>query len=146
MSVLYTIGFTKKNASQFFELLRQSGARNLIDTRLNNVSQLAGFTKRDDLQYFARELCGMDYRHELRLAPTTDLLRAYKKSHIAWAQYESQYVGLIRSRQVERTLDRESFTGGAVLLCSEATPDKCHRRLAADYLAAAWGNTQVIHL
>lgn len=142
---LYTIGFTKKNAEQFFGLLQRSGAKTLIDTRLNNASQLAGFTKRDDLAYFVRNLCGMTYRHELRLAPTKELLDAYKKRDWAWARYEAEYLDLIRGRRVEENLTRVELVD-AVLLCSEASPDKCHRRLAAEYLAEAWGEIEIRHL
>ncbi len=142
---LYTIGFTKKSAAQFFGLLRSSGASKLIDTRLNNVSQLAGFTKRDDLDYFARELCGMTYRHELRLAPSDEFLKAYKKGNWPWPRYEDAYLDLIRGRRVEQVLERVDLDN-AVLLCSEATPERCHRRLAAEYLAASWGDVEIVHL
>lgn len=142
---LYTIGFTKKSATRFFSLLRESGASTLIDTRLNNVSQLAGFTKRDDLEFFASELCGMDYRHELLLAPSADLLSAYKQGNWTWLDYEAAYLDLIRGRNVETAL-RASDLNNAVLLCSEATPDQCHRRLAAEYLSDAWGDVDIEHL
>jgi uncharacterized protein (DUF488 family) len=142
---IYTIGFTKKKARQFFALLQSSGATTLVDTRLNNVSQLAGFTKRDDLAYFVRELCDMKYRHELLLAPTDEFLRAYKKGGWPWARYEEEYLRLIRNRRVEEILTPAEL-GNAVLLCSEATPDRCHRRLAAEYLANAWGGVEIIHL
>lgn len=142
---LYTLGFTKKNARQFFGLLRQSGATKLVDTRLNNVSQLAGFTKRDDLEFFTRELCAMEYRHELRLAPSAEFLSAYKKGNWSWAEYETAYLDLIRGRKVEAEL-RVADLDNAVLLCSEATPDRCHRRLAAEYLADAWGDVEIVHL
>lgn len=145
MSKIFTIGFTKKSAAQFFGLLRGSGATTLVDTRLNNVSQLAGFTKRDDLQFFAKELCDMDYRHELRLAPSDELLAAYKKSGMAWEVYAAAYLDLIRGRHVEASLRPEDFDN-AVLLCSEPTAEHCHRRLAAEYLAAAWGDLEVVHL
>lgn len=145
MTKLFTIGFTKKNASQFFELLRDSGATELIDTRLSNVSQLAGFTKREDLRYFARELCDMSYRHELQLAPSAEILQAYKKGRLSWADYEVQYIELIRRRNVEEILNPLDYANG-VLLCSEATPEKCHRRLAAEYLSLTWGGMEIIHL
>ena len=142
---LYTIGFTKKTAAQFFGLLRKSGAATLLDTRLNNVSQLAGFTKRDDLEFFARELCGMTYRHELRLAPSDEFLTAYKKGKWPWSRYEDAYLDLIRGRRVEQVLQPVDLDN-AVLLCSEATPERCHRRLAAEYLAASWGDVEIVHL
>lgn len=142
---IHTIGFTKKNAEQFFRLLNTSGASVLVDTRLNNVSQLAGFTKRDDLEYFARELCGMSYRHDLRLAPTKELLDAYKKGDWTWSKYEEGYIDLLRGRRVEEKMTREELEG-TVLLCSESTPERCHRRLAAEYLARAWGDVEIVHL
>jgi uncharacterized protein (DUF488 family) len=142
---LYTIGFTKKNARQFFGLLKSSGATALVDIRLNNVSQLAGFTKRDDLQYFVHELCGMTYRHELLLAPTSEFLSAYKKGGWSWERYESEYLELIHARRVEQVLELADYDN-AVLLCSEATPEHCHRRLAAEYLRKAWGRLEVFHL
>ena len=142
---LYTIGFTKKKASQFFGMLRDSGAKALVDTRLNNVSQLAGFAKRDDLEFFVRELCGMTYRHDLRLAPTAEYLRAHQKGDLSWDRYAETYVQLIRDRRVEAAIRPADLDGG-VLLCSEATPERCHRRLAAEYLAAAWGDVEIVHL
>ncbi|ROR66161.1 DUF488 family protein [Agrococcus jenensis] len=142
---LFTIGFTKKSAAQFFALLGSSGATALVDTRLNNVSQLAGFSKRDDLEFFAREICNMTYRHDVRLAPTSELLQAYKKGAWSWSEYEERYVGLIRGRRIETELKRVDFDN-VVLLCSEATAERCHRRLAAEYLAAAWGGVEITHL
>lgn len=142
---LYTIGFTKKSAEQFFGLLRDSGATTIVDTRLNNVSQLAGFAKRGDLQYFVREICGMAYRHELQLAPTKEFLDAYKKGSWSWAKYEEEYLGLIRGRRIEEVLQPSDFDN-VILLCSEATPEQCHRRLAAEYLAKAWGGVEIFHL
>jgi len=114
--------------------------------RLNNVSQLAGFTKRDDLRYFLRELCNADYLHEPRLAPTEDILKAYQRKEIDWVDYEGAFRRLLAERHVETLIDRALFSQQAVLLCSEPTAEKCHRRLAAEYLAAAWGQTTVVHL
>lgn len=142
---LFTIGFTKKNAKTFFELLGESEATAIVDTRVNNVSQLAGFTKRDDLEFFAGKLCGMSYRHELRLAPTNEMLRAYKAGDLTWQAYEETYVRLLRARGVELLLDPADLDR-AVLLCSEATPERCHRRLAAEYLAQSWTDVEILHL
>lgn len=142
---LYTIGFTKKKASEFFGLLRDSGAAGLVDTRLRNVSQLAGFAKRDDLEFFVSELCGMSYRHELLLAPTAESLSVYRRGDWPWETYSEEYLKLIRERRVEEAL-RAADLEDAVLLCSEAAPDRCHRRLAAEYLAAAWGGVEIVHL
>lgn len=142
---IYTIGFTKKSASTFFGLLGKSGAERVVDVRLNNVSQLAGFAKRDDLAYFVAELCGMDYRHELLLAPTQVMLDAYKKRGGSWSDYERQFVELITERQIEQVIPREALDN-SVLLCSEATPHHCHRRLVADYVADHWDDVKVEHL
>jgi uncharacterized protein (DUF488 family) len=142
---IHTIGFTRKPARAFFGLLRESGARHLIDVRLHNVSQLAGFTKRDDLEYFLAEICGMDYTHELRLAPTKPMLDAYQKRGVTWEEYERSFVDLMAERRVEHTLSREVLDN-SVLLCSEAGADHCHRRLVAEYLAEHWGDVEIVHL
>jgi uncharacterized protein (DUF488 family) len=142
---IYTIGFTKKPAHKFFGLLRESGADRLVDVRLNNVSQLAGFAKRDDLSFFLRELCGMDYCHEPQLAPTKSMLDDYKKHGASWTDYERWFVDLMRERKIERTISPTALAN-AVLLCSEATAHQCHRRLVAEYLADAWGDVTIEHL
>jgi uncharacterized protein (DUF488 family) len=118
----------------------------LIDVRLNNTSQLAGFAKRDDLRYFLREICNADYHHEPILAPTEEILDAYKKKRIAWEEYETRYVGLLTERVAETVVERRLFNVPAVLLCSEPTPEHCHRRLAAEYLASKWGGIEIVHL
>ena len=143
---IYTIGFTQKSAAEFFGILRRAGIRRLIDVRLNNTSQLAAFAKRDDLEFFLRELCSADYRHEPLLAPTDDILDAYKKKQIAWDEYETRYVDLLIDRAAETAVDRGLFDVPAVLLCSESSPEHCHRRLAAEYLAGKWGDVKVVHL
>jgi uncharacterized protein (DUF488 family) len=126
--------------------LRRAGIKRLIDVRLNNTSQLAGFAKRDDLKYLLREVCGADYHHEPALAPTEAILDAYKKKRISWEEYESRYVNLLSERAAENAVDRRLFDVPAVLLCSEPSPEKCHRRLAAEYLSAKWGGIEVVHL
>jgi uncharacterized protein (DUF488 family) len=143
---IHTIGFTKKNAAEFFGALRGAGIRRLIDVRLNNTSQLAGFAKRDDLQYFLRELCGAEYHHEPALTPTEEILDAYKKKQLSWEEYERRYVDLLINRVAEKAVDRRLFEVPAVLLCSEPSPKCCHRRLAAEYLAAKWGDVKIVHL
>ena len=99
---LYTIGFTKKSAETFFTRLTNAGVKRLVDVRLNNVSQLAGFTKRDDLRYFTRVICNIDYVHIPDLAPTQDILDAYKKQKGDWGLYERQFLDLMRSRHIEK--------------------------------------------
>lgn len=143
---VYSIGFTKKTAEQFFGLLKRAGIRQVLDVRLNNVSQLAGFTKRDDLQFFAREICAAEYRHEPLLAPTQDILDHYKKEKGSWAEYERKFVALMRQRRIEETLDRSLFSRPTVLLCSEPTPEQCHRRLVLEYLAEKWDEFRIHHL
>lgn len=142
---IYTIGFTKKSAGVFFGLLRTSTAKRLIDVRLNNVSQLAGFAKRDDLKFFLAELCDMDYVHEQRLAPTQEMLDDYKKRGSSWQEYERSFIDLMAERKIEASISANLFNN-AVLLCSEATPHNCHRRLVAEYVAEHWGDVTVTHL
>ena len=142
---IFTIGFTKKPARRFFELLRTSGARRVVDVRLNNVSQLAGFAKRDDLSYFLAEICGMDYVHVPALAPTKQMRNDYKKYRGDWSTYETRFMDLMRKRCVEQTVARETLADGC-LLCSEDTPDYCHRRLVVEYLDGHWGGLHVTHL
>ncbi|TNY38157.1 DUF488 family protein [Thermomonospora catenispora] len=143
--IIYTIGFTKKSAEQFFNLLRQSGAKKLIDIRLNNVSQLAGFAKRDDLRYFLHEICGMDYVHRIDLAPTKEMLDDYKKNGASWKSYEDRFLELMRRRRIEDTVPQE-LIDNSVLLCSEEKAHHCHRRLVAEYLAQHWENVTIQHL
>lgn len=145
MMKLYTIGFTKKPARVFFGLLREAGARSLVDVRLNNVSQLAGFSKRDDLAYFLGAICGMGYVHEPLLAPTKDMLDDYKKHGTRWAVYEERFVNLMREREIEKSIAPD-LIDNAVLLCSEEKPHKCHRRLVAEYLRECWGDVKIQHL
>lgn len=143
---IYTIGFTKKTAEQFFRILKGSGIRRLIDVRLNNSSQLAGFTKQEDLRFFLKEICNADYIHEPLLAPTQDILDAYKKKGGSWKDYERRFLALMAERQIEEVIDRKIFDVPTVLLCSEATADQCHRRLVAEYLQEKWGGITIIHL
>jgi uncharacterized protein (DUF488 family) len=143
--IVYTLGFTKKSAERFFSLLRDSGARRLVDVRLNNVSQLAGFAKQQDLQFFLREICGMEYLHLPILAPTQELLDGYRKAGSGWLAYEQAFLALLRERQIERSVSADQIDG-SVLLCSEDQPHQCHRRLVAEYLGDAWGGLQIVHL
>ena len=143
---IYTIGFTQRSAADFFGALRDAGIRRLIDTRLNNTSQLAAFAKRDDLAFFLREIVGADYDHEPVLAPTQEMLDGYKKRRMDWADYETAYHALLRQRDVANSLDQALFEEPAVLLCSERTPDRCHRRLAVEYLATRWDGVTAVHL
>jgi uncharacterized protein (DUF488 family) len=143
---VYTIGFTKKSAEEFFGLLRQAGIRRLIDIRLSNTSQLSGFTKRDDLRYFLKELCGVEYLHEPILSPTKDVLDAYSKKTISWDEYQTRFLALLDERNVEEVIDRRHFDVPTVLLCSEPEADHCHRRVVAEYFRAKWGDVRIVHL
>ncbi|WP_043341659.1 DUF488 domain-containing protein [Belnapia moabensis] len=142
---VFTIGFTRKTAEKFFGLLRASGAKRVVDVRLNNVSQLSGFAKKDDLAYFLREVAAMDYVHVPELAPTQEMLATYRKQTGDWPQYERRFLGLMRERRIQESLPRSIFDGGC-LLCSEDGPHHCHRRLVAEYLQEHWGDVTVRHL
>ncbi len=141
---LYTIGFTKTTAEHFFDRLKNSGAKKLIDVRLNNVSQLSGFAKRDDLRYFAETICGVGYRHVPKLAPTKEILDDFRKKKSAWTEYERKFLDLMAERKIEE-LNEHDLDGGC-LLCSEDKPHHCHRRLVAEYLRDKWGDVQIVHL
>lgn len=172
---IYTIGFTKKKAEDFFELLRKEGIEQLIDVRINNMSQLAGFTKRDDFIYFLEQILGTEYLHEPLLAPTEELLKDYRtkikdcqtknstknkdkegrkkalearklcKENV-WKVYEKTFLKLMSERKIENTIPRDMFAKRTMLLCSELGPENCHRRLVLEYLDKAWGNIQAVHL
>jgi uncharacterized protein (DUF488 family) len=143
---IFTIGFTKKSAETFFTRLTNAGVRRLIDVRLNNVSQLAGFTKKDDLRYFTKAICNIDYLHLPELAPTAEILDPYKKAKNGdWALYQRQFIELMRSPQIESTMSRDVLDGGC-LLCSEEKPHHCHRRLVAEYLKEHWRDVEIEHI
>ena len=143
---IYSIGFTQKTAEQFFGILKDAGIRRLMDVRLNNVSQLAGFSKRDDLAFFMHAILSGSYVHEPLLAPTHEILDAYKKRNGNWNEYAAAFTELIRTRQIERHLDRDSFLQPTAMLCSEPTADHCHRRLVLEYLNERWGGFSIRHL
>jgi uncharacterized protein (DUF488 family) len=142
---LFTIGFTKKSAETFFTSLASAGVKRLVDVRLNNVSQLAAFTKKEDLRYFVKAICNIEYLHVPEFAPTQEMLDTYKKKKIAWPSYERQFLELIAARHIENKLPQSKLTG-ACLLCSEETPAQCHRRLIAEYLQRKWRNVEIRHL
>ena len=141
---IFTIGFTQTTAENFFGRIKASGATKIADVRLNNVSQLAGFAKRDDLRYFAREICGVDYEHIPSLAPTKVMLDDLKKRKGEWRKYEQDFVNLMSQRRIE-DIPKESLDG-ACLLCSEDKPHQCHRRLVVEYLRDRWGGLDIVHL
>ncbi len=147
---LYTIGFTKKSARTFFdELLGSSDARRVVDIRLRPSSQLSGFAKVSnsdgDLEFLLERLCGLGYVHVPALAPSVELFTSYRGGEIEWEEYAERYTALLEERAVENTLDPALVADG-VLLCSEDTPERCHRRLAAEYLRRHWGDVEIVHL
>ena len=143
---IYTIGFTKTSAERFFGRLADAGVARLLDVRLNNSSQLAGFAKAQDLPYFLRELIGADYRHEPLLAPTQAILDDYKKAKRSWAGYEERFLALMSERRIETRLSPGDFEVRTALLCSEATAERCHRRLVCEYLGKHWPDVHAVHL
>ena len=142
---LFTIGFTQTTARDFFTKLKNAGVKRVVDVRLNNNSQLAGFSKKDDLAYFLREIGGIEYVHLPELAPTQDILDAYKKQKGDWAVYERRFLDLMARRQVEKTVSPDLLNQGC-LLCSEHLPHHCHRRLVAEYIGKKWGTVHTRHL
>lgn len=145
MIKLYTIGFTGKPAEKFFSLLTNSEVKKIVDTRINNVSQLAGFAKGNDLKFFAKAIGDMSYEHNTDFAPTKDLLTLYRNKKISWQEYEVEYLNLLDMRKVAQKTNMEALHQNC-LLCSEHTPEKCHRRLLAEYLQAVKHDVEIIHL
>jgi uncharacterized protein (DUF488 family) len=143
---IYTIGFTQTTAEHFFARLADAHVERLLDVRLNNTSQLAGFAKAQDLPYFASRLVGATYEHEPLLAPTQEILDAYKKRKGDWAEYEREFRALMESRRIDEALSPASFQRRTALLCSEAEPEHCHRRLVVEFLAERWADVKIAHL
>jgi uncharacterized protein (DUF488 family) len=141
---LFTIGFTKTSARDFFSRLAKHKVRKLVDVRLNNVSQLSGFAKKEDLKFFSKALCNIEYEHQQKLAPTQEMLDAYKKAKGHWSDYAGQFLNLMAQRKIEE-IDRADLEG-ACLLCSEDKPHHCHRRLVAEYLRDKWSDVEIEHL
>jgi len=140
-----TIGFTRKSAAAFFGLLTAAKVSRVIDIRLNNRSQLAGFAKRDDLAFFLDKVAHMDYVHEPLLAPSEAILCDFKDGKLDWAGYEREFLALMVQRRVAERLDGSLFVD-ACLLCSEDAPDFCHRRLVAEFLRSHWAGVEIVHL
>jgi uncharacterized protein (DUF488 family) len=143
---IYTIGFTQTTAEHFFGRLKAAGIERLLDVRLNNTSQLAGFAKAQDLAYFVRELLGASYEHDPELAPTQEILDEYKKRNGDWGLYEQTFMELMAAREIECTHSISQFEVPTALLCSEATAEHCHRRLVCKYLAERWPDIRAVHL
>ncbi len=142
---LFTIGFTQKSAETFFTLMQKAGVRRVLDIRLHNTSQLAGFAKKDDLRYFLMAIAGIDYRHLPELAPTQEILEGFKKRDGAWDRYRKEFLALLETRKIHERIRPEDVHMNC-LLCSEPEPDHCHRRLVAEYLAARWPELTIVHL
>ena len=142
---IFTIGFTKTGAREFFTKLRDAGVTRVVDVRLNNRSQLAGFTKQEDLAFFLEAIGGIGYEHRPDLAPTEEILEGYRKKTLDWAAYESRFRALLADRRIEAALAPRQMDG-ACLLCSEPEAAKCHRRLVAEHLKSKWNNVEIIHL
>ncbi len=143
---IYTIGFTQRSAADFFRALRGASIRRLVDIRISNSSQLAGFTRKDHLPFFLEELCGAEYLHEPRLAPTLELMVAVRKRRVTWPEYEQRFLRLLQSRRVDEQIGRDLFDVPTVLLCTEPTAERCHRRLVVEYLGRTWGDVTPHHL
>ena len=135
MITLYTIGFTKKNAQKFFELLKNAGVRKLVDIRINNASQLAGFAKGTDLKFFMKAICNAEYEHITDLAPTKELLKNYQDKVIDWNGYTVIFKKILQDRHIAERFNVENFDN-CCFLCTEDTPEQCHRRLVAEFFKA----------
>ena len=146
MITLYTIGFTKKSAEKFFELLKSNGVKQLVDIRISNNSQLAGFAKGKDLAYFVKQICGINYQHVLDFAPTKELLDRWHKQTVTWEEYIDEYTAMLKARDIIKKYGVKQFDG-ACFLCSEETADICHRRLLAEYMRDhSAEEVQIVHL
>ncbi len=146
MITLYTIGFTKKSAERFFGLLRDNGVKQLVDVRINNSSQLAGFAKGKDLEFFVNEICHIPYQHIVDFAPTKELLDQWHKNEVTWTEYEEIYTKMLKDREIVKKYGVKSFDG-ACFLCSEDTPEQCHRRLLAEYMKEhSKEEVRIVHL
>lgn len=140
---LSTIGFTKTTAANFFERIKNAGVKKVIDVRLHNTSQLAAFAKAEDLKFFLKEICGSHYIHQPLLAPTDDILKAFKRDKGNWSIYEHSFMRLMEQRKIESRLKPEMFQDSC-LLCSEDTPHHCHRRLVCEYLNSRWNGALLV--
>lgn len=146
MITLFTIGFTKKSAAQFFNLLRENQIKQLVDVRISNSSQLAGFAKGKDLEFFVKEICHIPYKHITDFAPTKDLLDKWHKQEVTWIEYEDVYTSILKDRDILQKYGVKQFDG-ACFLCSEETPEQCHRRLLAEYMKKhSSEDVKIVHL
>lgn len=145
MAKVYTIGFTGKSAEEFFGMLKNAGVKRVIDVRLYPSTQLSGFARKKDLAFFLKNLCSIGYQHNIELAPSEKILKGYKDKKISWAEYETQYIKLLESRNITKNLSSD-LLDGSCFLCAEQTAEQCHRRLLAEYLQNKLGNIEIKHL
>ncbi len=134
MKRIFTIGFTKKSAEQFFDILQKNEIDLIADVRLNNKGQLAGFTKERDFKYFL-SLFKIDFIHLINFAPTKGLRNSY---HSDWNYeiYKNNYIKLLNSRDAVTNLVKLNLPYNNIcLLCSEPEADKCHRSVAAEEIS-----------
>lgn len=142
MAKLYTIGFTKKSAQRFFELLEMNNVNTIIDIRLNNTSQLSGFAKYPDIKFFLKRISNIDYLHDLNFSPTEDILKNYKKKIYTWQDYVKHFENLMIEREIEKHIINsysDCFEKNYCLLCSEDTHENCHRSLVATRFIRLFG-------
>lgn len=147
MRKIFTIGFTKMTAEEFFTCLERSRVKKVVDVRFYNTSQLLGFTKYPDIEFFLRSISGIDYIHDLYFAPSERLLESYKKKFITWEEYEEAFAALMAARDIDDYIrknyaDEENYC----LMCTEVSPENCHRRLVAEKIAKVFGDIDVVHL
>ena len=142
---LFTIGFTKKSAEEFFNLLISNRVERIVDIRINNSSQLSRFAKAEDLQYFAKAIGNIDYLYRTDFAPTIDLMKKIRKNEMSWEEYEVEYLNFLDMRKIAKKVNVEEFNNNC-FLCSEHTPEKCHRRLLVEYFQKLNNDVKIIHL
>lgn len=145
---IYTIGFTKSSAEHFFSRLKKSNIEIVLDVRINNTSQLAGFSKYPDIEYFLKSIANIQYMNDINFAPTESILKDYKNKDISWEEYEKRFAVLMDERNIEGYIKKNydiALKKNVCLLCSEDKANKCHRRLIAEYFNKAFGNN-IIHL
>lgn len=146
MEKIFTIGFTKKTAQYFFELLIKNNVSTVLDIRRNNTSQLSGFSKYPDIEFFLKELCSINYMSDIKFAPTEQILKDYKSKKITWDEYIIQFNKLMKASKIEDYIAKEYCSYDNIcLLCSEEKPNKCHRSLVAGYFSDVLG-CKVINL
>ena len=142
---VFTVGCAGKDAREFFTILKRVRVRKVVDVRLYNTSQLAGFSKRRDIEYFLQAIVGVGYVHQPIMAPTKRLLNDYKKGLVSWPQYEAEFKEIIAGRQIEKCIESIDIDM-ACFLCSEAVADRCHRRLVVEYLAGCFQDVLIEHI